>query len=57
MTGKGDQIGSFRLGEDDIIVLLGVRRGRDASFFGFEAIRLKDGDTGVTDGDRKRNEV
>ena len=49
MTGKGDQIGSVRL-EGDINVLLGDligvrrergggdRRGRGASFFGFEEI-------------------
>lgn len=42
MAGKGDQIGSFRLGEDDVNLLLedvmGVRRGRGARFFGLEVI-------------------
>jgi hypothetical protein len=48
MTGKGDQIVSVKLEEEDVDVLLeedededvreGVRRGRGASFRGFEAI-------------------
>ena len=42
MAGKEGQIGSFRLGEDDVNLLLedmmGVRRGRGARFFGLEAI-------------------
>ena len=61
MAGKGDQRGSFRLWEDDVNVLLedviGVRRGRGARFLGLEAIRLSGGETGITDGDRERNEV
>jgi len=42
MTGKGVQIGSVRLEEDGNVfledVIVGVRRGRGASFFGLEAI-------------------
>ena len=57
MTGKGDQIGSFGLEEDDVNVLLedviGVRRGRGASFSGLTDV----GDTRVTDDDRERNEA
>ena len=42
MAGKGDQIGSFRRGEDVNLlledVIAGVRRGRGTRFFGLEAI-------------------
>ena len=61
IIGREDQIGSVMLEEDVNLlledVIVGVRRGRGASFLGIEAIWLNGGDTGVTDDDRERNEV